>query len=65
LTFDIQSLQAKKSEQLMQKHLFQQDVFAERFQTKFDQETITSEVLNQRFDDDFTLQHALIHHLAG
>jgi hypothetical protein len=49
----------------MQKHLFQQDVFAERFQTKFDQETITSEVLNQRFFDDFTWQLALIHHLAG
>jgi hypothetical protein len=34
---------------LLQQHLFRQDVFAERFQTKFDQERITSEVLNSRF----------------
>jgi hypothetical protein len=45
---DIHSPQTRKTDQLLQKHLFQQDAFAERFQTKYDQESITSEVLNQR-----------------
>ena len=42
-------LQTRRTDKLLQQHLFRQDVFAERFQTKFDQERITSEVLNSRF----------------
>lgn len=41
-------LQTRRTDKLLQKHLFKQDIFAERFQTKYDQETITSEVLNSR-----------------
>jgi hypothetical protein len=40
--------QTRRTDQLLQQHLFKQDIFAERFQTKFDQERITSEVLNNR-----------------
>ena len=43
------AFQTRRTDQLLQKHLFKQDAFAERFQTKFDQETITSEVLNSRY----------------
>ena len=43
------AFQSRRTDQLLQKHLFKQDAFAERFQTKFDQETITSEVLNSRY----------------
>ena len=42
------AMQSRRTEALLQKHLFKQDAFAERFQTKFDQETVTSEVLNSR-----------------
>lgn len=43
------AFQTRRTDQLLQQHLFKQDAFAERFQTKFDQETITSEVLNSRY----------------
>ena len=50
-------LQTQKTDQLLQQHLFQQDAFAERFQTKFDQENITSEVLNKRYLPPDAVQH--------